>query len=193
MAVREIRIWPDPALKQVAETVLAVDDGVRALIDDLFETMYKANGVGLAATQIAVPRRVVVIDLDPNHEADAAAEIMQELRGWGFEAPMALVNPKIITAAGQIVWEEGCLSVPGVTEPVKRRERVTVDALDRHGQAFTVQATGLFAVALQHEIDHLDGRVFVEYLSKLKRDVIRRKMQRIKEEGEAAGETDVAL
>lgn len=182
MAVRKIRIWPDPALSAVAEAVSSVDDEVRALVDDMFETMYKANGVGLAATQIAVMRRVLVIDLDPRGEAKKDPEVAKELEEWGFVQATAFINPEIVEAEGSMSWEEGCLSLPGVTDSVKRKEHVVVRALDRNGAPFTVQAHGLFAVALQHEIDHLNGRVFVDYLSKLKRDVIKRKMLRMKTE-----------
>jgi peptide deformylase len=183
MAIRTIRVWPDPELTKVAKKVSAVDDSTRALIADLFETMYDANGVGLAATQIAVHQRVLVIDLDPHGEAKEDPEVKAELDGWGFPGPLALVNPEIVFAEGEILWDEGCLSVPGITEKVKRRERVRVRALNAHGESFEVEANGLFAVALQHEMDHLEGKVFVEYLSKLKREAIRRKMERLKVEG----------
>ena len=182
MAVRRIRIWPDPELTVVAEPVEQVDDEIRTLIDDLFQTMYKANGVGLAATQVAVHKRVLVIDLDPHNEAAGDPELAAELESWGFKGPTALINPEIVASEGEILWKEGCLSVPGITEEVKRRERVRVRALDGQGQPFELDADGLFAVAIQHEMDHLRGKVFVEYLSKLKRDVIRRKMDRLRVE-----------
>jgi len=180
MAVRKVLIWPDPALKQVAAPIAEIDAGVVKLIDDLFETMYEANGVGLAATQIAVAQRALVIDLDPKGEAQDDSEIRDDLQSCGYKGPVELINPEIVEAEGSITWDEGCLSVPGITETVKRNERVKVKALNRKGQRQTFDASGLFAVALQHEIDHLDGRVFVEYLSKLKRDVIKRKMERLK-------------
>ncbi len=182
MAVRKIRIWPDPALKEVAKAVERVDDEVRRLVGDLFETMYQANGVGLAATQIAVAQRVLVIDLDPNGQAKTDPEVAADLKSMGFAGPTAFINPEIVAAEGDILWDEGCLSVPGVTEQVRRHERVVVRALGSQGQVFELNVNGLFAVAVQHEIDHLDGRVFVEYLSKLKRDVIKRKMERLKVE-----------
>ncbi|MEZ4270660.1 MAG: peptide deformylase [Myxococcota bacterium] len=180
MAVRKILIWPDPALRQVAKPVKAVDDEIRELIDDLFDTMYKANGVGLAATQIAVNKRVLVIDLDPNQHGQEDPEQREELESWGYTGPLALINPQIISHEGDIIWEEGCLSVPGIVEAVKRFEHVTVQALNKQGQTFEISASGLFSVALQHEMDHLDGKDFVEYLSKVKRDVIKRKMTRMK-------------
>ncbi|MBI3179597.1 MAG: peptide deformylase [Deltaproteobacteria bacterium] len=182
MAVRKIRIWPDPALKEVAAPVHPIDDEVRRLVSDLFETMYQANGVGLAATQVAVTQRVLVIDLDPHGQAKNDAEVAADLKAMGFAGPTAFINPEIVESEGEILWEEGCLSVPGVTEQVRRHERVVVRALDMQGQPFELNVNGLFAVAVQHEIDHLDGKVFVEYLSKLKRDVIKRKMERLKVE-----------
>lgn len=182
MAVRQIRVWPDPALSEVAKPVAQVDEDVRRLVEDLFETMYKASGVGLAATQVAVSQRVLVIDLDPAGSGSREPEIQEELESWGYPGPTAFINPEIMESSGNIIWEEGCLSVPGIVESVKRKEHVTVRALDRDGEAFELRASGLFAVALQHEIDHLDGKVFVEYLSKLKRDVIKRKMGRLKDD-----------
>jgi len=183
MALRKIRIWPDPELNVVATPVAEVTDESRQLIDDLFQTMYDANGIGLAATQVAVHQRVLVIDLDPHGERERDDEVRDELEAWGFPGATAFINPEIIHSEGDIIWEEGCLSVPGVTDKVKRRERIRVRALDRTGQPFELDADGLFAVAIQHEMDHLQGKVFVEYLSKLKRDVIKRKMNRLKAEG----------
>ncbi|MCK5690173.1 peptide deformylase [Myxococcota bacterium] len=182
MAVRKILIWPDTILATRATPVKEVNDEVRTLVEDLFETMYAATGVGLAANQMGVEKRVVVVDLDPKGEAEDDPDITEELEEWGFTGPQEYINPEIILAEGEIVWEEGCLSVPGITGDVKRREHIIVRALDRDGETFETEAFGLFAVALQHEIDHLDGHVFVEYLSKLKRDVIKRKMQRLKDD-----------
>jgi peptide deformylase len=182
MAIRNIRIWPDPELNVAAGPVAEVDDEIRELVADLFQTMYDANGVGLAATQIAVHKRVLVIDLDPHGQAKTDPDVRAELEAWGFPGPTAFINPEIVASEGDVLWDEGCLSVPGVTEAVRRKERVTVRALDRDGKTFELKADGLFAVAIQHEMDHLQGKVFVEYLSKLKRDVIRRKMNRLKVE-----------
>ena len=184
MALRNIHIWPDPALKEVAKAVPEVNDEIRTLVQDMFETMYDANGVGLAANQVGIPKRVLVIDLDPKGEGKEEAGIKEELESWGFSRPMAFINPEIVAAEGSVTWEEGCLSVPGIVEEVKRREKIRVKALNPDGSPFEVEATGLFSVALQHEMDHLDGKVFVEYLSKLKRDVIRRKMNRLKSDAE---------
>jgi peptide deformylase len=182
MAVRPIRIWPDPALSEKAKPVKEVTDEIRALVTDLFDTMYDSKGIGLAATQVAAPYRVLVLDLDPNEHAPHDAEVAAELAAWHYKGPMALINPEIIQSEGQIIWDEGCLSVPGVTDSVKRKERIRVRALDVQGETVEFDAAGLFSVCIQHEMDHLDGKVFVEYLSKLKRDVIKRKMLRLKAE-----------
>lgn len=182
MALRPIRIWPDSALHQKAKPFEQFDEQAQTLIRDLFDTMYKKNGVGLAATQIAVPMRALVIDLDPHGEAKSDPKLREELNAMGFLGPQALVNPKILKAESKLDWEEGCLSVPGIYETVTRKEYVEVEALDERGEPRVLQASNLFAVALQHEIDHLDGKVFVEYLSKLKRDLIRGKMGKYKAE-----------
>ena len=183
MAVRKIRIWPDPALSEVAKPVETVDDEIRTLIDDMFETMYEANGVGLAATQIAVPHRVLVIDLDPSKDAAEHPEVQAELDAFLFKGAQEFINPEIVAREGSIVWDEGCLSVPGYTDKVKRAEKIEIEALDRNGEKFRLEAAGLYAVALQHEIDHLDGKVFVQYLSRLKRDSVKRKMNKMKKAG----------
>ena len=183
MAVRKIRIWPDPALSEVAKPVATVDEEIRTLIDDMFETMYEANGVGLAATQIAVPHRVLVIDLDPSKDASEHPEVQAELDAFLFKGAQEFINPEIVAREGSIVWEEGCLSVPGYTDKVKRAEKIEIEALDRNGEKFRLEAAGLYAVALQHEIDHLDGKVFVEYISRLKRDSVKRKMNKMKKAG----------
>ncbi|HSI05081.1 MAG: peptide deformylase [Myxococcota bacterium] len=182
MTVRKIVVWPDPALAEVAKPVTNFDDGLRTLVADMFDTMYKARGIGLAATQIAVAQRVIVIDLDPRKDGETDPEVGAELASWGYKGPLAVINPEIVSADGDITWNEGCLSVPGITEDVKRREHVLVKAFDKDGKPFELDAHGLFAVCLQHEIDHLNGKMFVDYLSKLKRDVIKRKMVRLKSE-----------
>ena len=155
MAVRAILRYPDPRLHQVAAPVSQVDDKIRKLIKDMADTMYAAPGVGLAATQVDVHVRVIVIDISDTHD---------QLR--------VFVNPEIIAASGEANQEEGCLSVPGVYDKVARAERVTVRALDAEGRGFTLEADGLLAVCIQHEMDHLEGRVFVEKLSRLKQNRI---------------------
>ncbi len=154
MAIREVLTWPDARLLEVASDVPRVDDAVRALIDDLFDTMYDAPGVGLAATQLGVPWRVVV--LDTRDEA-------------GQKTPLALVNGRIVEREGTILWREGCLSLPGITAEVERSARITVEYLDRDGQPQRLEAEGLKAVCIQHELDHLDGQLYVDRLGRLER------------------------
>lgn len=160
MAVRPILRYPDPRLHTVARPVERFDDALRELVRDMAETMYDAPGVGLAATQVDVHLQVIVIDVSDERDA---------LR--------VFINPEIVGASPECkLWEEGCLSVPGVYEEVERPDRVTVRAYDEHGKVFTLEADGLLAVCLQHEMDHLKGRVFVQYLSRLKQGRIRTKM-----------------
>jgi peptide deformylase len=161
MAIRQILHYPDPRLRHLAETVERVDDQIRALIDDMAETMYQAPGIGLAAPQINVPRRVIVIDTSTT-KSDL----------------LVLVNPEIIYHQGEQTLEEGCLSVPGIYETVTRAERIKVRALDRHGKQFELDTSELLATCIQHEIDHLEGKLFVDYLSRLKQQRIRKKMQK---------------
>lgn len=161
MAALNILRYPDPRLYKKAEPVVDVDDSVRALVRDMAQTMYAAPGMGLAATQVDVHKRVVVID---------ASEARDQL--------LALINPEIVSREGVQYCEEGCLSVPGIYEAVERAERVTVRALGLDGKAFTLTADKLLAVCIQHEMDHLDGKVFVDYLSRLKQQRIKAKLQK---------------
>ncbi|MCL4748201.1 MAG: peptide deformylase [Burkholderiaceae bacterium] len=166
MAVLNILRYPDPRLHRVARPVESFDDRLRALVSDLAETMYQAPGVGLAATQVDVHERVIVIDV-----SDARDQLQ------------VFVNPQIIESSDdRKVYEEGCLSVPGIYEEVERPDRVKVRACDASGATFEIDADGLLAVCLQHEIDHLDGRVFVQYLSRLKQGRIRAKMLKVERE-----------
>jgi peptide deformylase len=159
MALLPILRFPDPRLHKKAQPVARVDDGIRKLAGDMAETMYEAPGIGLAATQVDVHKRVIVIDV---------SEDKSQL--------LTLINPEIVARHGEQVCEEGCLSVPGIYEKVARSERVTVRALDLQGDPFTLDAEGLLAVCIQHEIDHLEGKVFVEYLSRLKQTRIRSRL-----------------
>ena len=161
MALLPILHYPDPRLHTVAKPVAAVDDRIRKLIKDMAETMYAAPGIGLAATQVDVHERVLIIDIS-------------EAR----DTLLAFVNPEILAASGEAENEEGCLSVPGVFEKVTRAERVTVRAQNAQGETFTLEAEGLLAVCIQHEIDHLEGKVFVEYLSRLKQSRIASKLKK---------------
>ena len=159
MARLDILHYPDARLHTVAKPVKTVDERIRKLIDDMAETMYAAPGIGLAATQVNVHERVVVIDISETHDA---------LR--------VFINPEVIAQSGREESEEGCLSVPGVFDKVERAEQVTVRALDRDGKPFELKADGLLAVCVQHEMDHLMGKVFVDYLSNLKRNRIKAKL-----------------
>jgi peptide deformylase len=167
MAIRPILQYPDERLYRVARPVVKVDAAIRALVLDMSETMYAAPGVGLAATQIGIEKRVIVIDV---------SETRDQL--------VTLINPEIVLLEGKQESDEGCLSVPGVYEPVTRARRVKVAALGSDGKLFELVAEGLLAVCIQHEIDHLDGKMFVDYLSRLKQSRIRAKM--VKRQREAA-------
>lgn len=181
MAVRQILIWPDPELMKISAKVEVVDASVKALVQDMFDSMYAADGVGLAAPQIGVHKRVVVVDIRSyeREQKDGKVEIPSG------EQPLVLINPEFSNKSGEIEWEEGCLSVPGEVGMVTRAAKCTVTYLDLDGQQCVLEAEELKAVALQHECDHLDGKLFVDYLSRLKRGVIKKKMLKLIEEREA--------
>ena len=161
MAALNILRYPDPRLYKKAASVTEVNEEIRTLVDDMAQTMYAAPGIGLAATQVDVHKRIIVID---------TSETKDQL--------LVLINPEIIAREGAQFCEEGCLSLPGIYEPVERSERVTVRALDRDGKPFTLAADKLLAICVQHEMDHLEGKVFVEYLSRLKQQRIKAKLQK---------------
>jgi peptide deformylase len=165
MATLNILRYPDPRLKKQAATVKKVDDRIRKLVRDMAETMYAAPGVGLAATQVDVHQRVIVIDISAT-----------------MDRLLVLINPEIIEKTGVSTLEEGCLSVPGIYDQVERAERIKVQALNADGERFELEADGLLAVCIQHEMDHLDGKMFVEYLSRLKQTRIRTKMLKLDRE-----------
>ncbi len=165
--VREIVIWPDPILKEVAAPVERVDDSIRRLLDDMAETRYAADGVGLAAPQVAVLKRCITIDTSPRQEG-------QKL--------IYLVNPEIVKYEGKTTYTEGCLSIPGEAEDVERAAKVWVRALDYSGRPFELEAEGLLSIAIQHETDHLNGTLFVDHLSSLKRELIKKRMKKLKAE-----------
>jgi len=168
MAILEILQHPDRHLREIARPVTAVDDEIRARIDDMFATMYAAPGIGLAANQVGDLRRIVVIDVSP-----------------AGDEPRVLVNPEIVERSGEQVLEEGCLSIVGVTDQVRRAEWVRVEALDRGGEPYGFEAEGLLAACVQHELDHLDGRLFIDHLSLLKRQRIERRLARERRRAEA--------
>jgi len=158
MAILEILVYPDERLRTVAKPVETVDDSVRQLVKDMIETMYDANGIGLAATQINVHQQIIVMDLSEERNQ-----------------PRVLINPRIIEQDGEQIYDEGCLSVPEYYAPVKRAESIKITALDEQGEIYQLEADGLLAVCIQHEMDHLAGKVFVDYLSRLKQDRIKKK------------------
>lgn len=159
MAILEILHYPDKRLRTVAKPVEKVDDDIRKLVDNMLETMYSAPGIGLAATQVNVHQRVIVIDVSQDKNQ-----------------PLCLINPEILETTGTEETEEGCLSVPDIYESVQRAERVTVKALNREGESFTKEADGLLSVCIQHEMDHLVGKLFVDYLSSLKQQRLKKKL-----------------
>jgi peptide deformylase len=162
LSILTILEFPDERLRKIAAEVKTVDDKIRKLVDDMLETMYQEHGIGLAATQVNVHLRVIVIDVSENKIE-----------------PLCLINPVIIEKYGMKEHEEGCLSVPGFYEKVNRVERVKVKALDRKGQVFEFEATDLLAVCVQHEMDHLEGKLFVDYISPLKRQRIKKKLEKL--------------
>ena len=161
MAIRPVLHFPDPRLRKKALPVSDFNPELQTLIDDMFETMYAGQGIGLAATQINVQQRVIVIDLSENKTE-----------------PLCLINPEILEKHDVEEMEEGCLSVPGIYESVQRADHVKAQALDRHGKLFKIDTGELLAVCIQHEIDHLDGKLFIDYLSPLKRERIKKKLEK---------------
>lgn len=169
MAVLDVLIYPDENLAKVCQPVEQVDDELRQFIDDMFETMYQHEGIGLAAPQVNVLKRVITIDI----EGDKTNQIV-------------LINPEITESSGETGIEEGCLSIPGCRALVPRKEKLTVKALNRAGEPFTLEADGLLAICIQHEIDHLNGVLFVDHISQLKRQRIKEKMLKLKKQIERA-------
>lgn len=163
MAIREIRKYPDPVLHQKTSRVETIDGTLRHLIEDMVETMHAAPGVGLAANQVGVPLQVAVIDLSTQEEPVRRHPLL------------IIINPEILSLEGAVIEEEGCLSIPEYSEKVKRAQKVKVRAQDREGKTFEIEAEGLLAKALQHEIDHLNGMLFVDRLSPLKKNIFRRR------------------
>ena len=161
MAILEILHYPDPRLRNKAEPVTEVDGDIQKLVKDMFETMYDAPGIGLASIQVNVPKRVIVVDVSEDNDQ-----------------PVCLINPEILDKEGEETMDEGCLSVPGFYETVQRAEKIRVKALNEQGETFEMDADGLLAVCIQHEIDHLDGKLFVDYISPLKRNRIRKKLEK---------------
>jgi peptide deformylase len=164
MAILTVLHYPDPRLRKIAEPVNHIDNAIRQLVDDMFETMYQAPGIGLAATQVDIHKRIITIDISEDKSE-----------------PLCLINPEIINADGVEKMEEGCLSVPGIYEPVERADHITVKAINREGKTYELHASGLLSVCIQHEMDHLQGKLFVDYLSELKRKRIRKKLEKLRQ------------
>ena len=163
MAVLKILIFPDQRLRTVAKEVLVIDDEIKTLVSNLLETMYEGNGIGLSATQVNIHKRILVVDV--SEEKDS---------------PLVLINPKIkVLNKEEKIYSEGCLSVPGFFEEVSRPSEINITALNLEGERFTIMAADLLAVAVQHEMDHLDGKIFVDFLSNLKRQTIKSKLLKI--------------
>ena len=163
MAVLKILIFPDQRLRTVAKEVLVIDDEIKTLVSNLLETMYEGNGIGLSATQVNIHKRILVVDVSDEKDS-----------------PLILINPKIrVLDKEEKTYSEGCLSVPGFFEEVSRPSEINITALNLEGERFTIMATDLLAVAVQHEMDHLDGKIFVDFLSNLKRQTIKRKLLKI--------------
>lgn len=170
MSILEILEYPDPRLRTLAKPVEEFDDNLQTLIDDMFETMYDAPGIGLAATQIDRHLQLIVMDLSEDKNE-----------------PLVFINPKVTVLEGELEkMQEGCLSVPGFYEDISRIEHVLIEALDRQGKEFSLEAEGLLAVCIQHEMDHLNGKLFVDYLSGLKRNRIKKKLEKIHRSQERA-------
>ena len=168
MAILDIVLYPDPRLREECEPVQEVSEEIRTLLENMAETMYDAPGIGLAAPQVGSNYRVCVVDVgDPDEESKSTNTLLK------------LVNPYIVHKEGKIDSEEGCLSIPSVRETIKRYERVVVEALDQDGNEMTIEANGLLSICLQHEIDHLDGVLFIDYLSKIKQQLIKSKMRKL--------------
>lgn len=165
MAILNILTYPDPELKKTSEPVEEVDENITSLIDNMFKTMYDAPGIGLAAPQVGVLKRVIVLDIGA--------------RGNGEAKPMALINPEIISSKGETSFEEGCLSVPEFTADVTRPEEVKVKGINQKGETVEIECDGLLAIVLQHEIDHLNGILFIDRLGSVKRDIFKRKFKKI--------------
>lgn len=161
--ILEILEFPDERLRQVSAPVTTFDAELKTLVDSMFETMYDAPGVGLAAIQVNRPLRLMVIDTQPE----------------GRPQPLVFINPELIGGEGKVSWEEGCLSVPDFTAPVERKERITVRAQDVHGESFTMDADDLLAIAIQHETDHLNGVLFVDHLSRLRRQMFLKRLKKL--------------
>ena len=167
MAIRKIVFYPDPVLREVCSPVEVVDEEVRTLVEDMVETMYDAPGIGLAAPQIGIKKRIIVVDVGGNSEDSSEPSLFK------------IINPEIVESEGKVSGEEGCLSIPEVQESVARYETVRVEGLDPEGQKISIDADGMLAICLQHEIDHLNGVLFIDHLSRVKKEFLRGKLKKL--------------
>jgi len=167
MAIREIVFYPDPALRETCEPVEEINEEIKTLIQDMVETMYDAPGIGLAAPQVGINKRIIVVDVGKNSEDDSEPTLHK------------IINPEIIESEGKASGDEGCLSIPDVQESVSRFETVTVRGLDQDGNKISIEADGMLSICLQHEIDHLNGVLFIDHLSMVKREFIRGKLKKL--------------
>lgn len=165
MAVLEIRKYPDEILKKKASEIKDINGNIQKLIDDMIETMYKSNGIGLAAPQVGVSKRLIIVDISPREENNSL---------------IVIINPQIVSTEGEVLSEEGCLSLPGFITRLKRNEKVFVKGIDRKGKEIQIETDGLLSRAIQHEIDHLEGILLIDRISPLKRELFRKKYQKIK-------------
>lgn len=173
MAVMPIVLYPDQRLREPCEPVTAVDDRIRSLLSDMAETMYAAPGIGLAAPQVGLTERIIVVDLGSRDDNAPEGEVLPPSRLY------KIVNPEILKKDGTIDWEEGCLSIPGIYETVKRASSITLGGLDENGDSIEIEAEGLLAVCFQHEVDHLNGVLFIDHLSRLKREMMKKKLAKL--------------
>lgn len=170
MALLEILFFPDPRLREKSAPVEKIDDRIRKIFDDMAETMYAAPGIGLAAPQVGINERLIVVDIGEDEETGRAPQLLK------------IANPEIVGEEGKLDYEEGCLSIPGIKDYVRRSEKVLLQGLDENGKSIEIQAEGLLAVCFQHEIDHLNGVLFIDHLSRLKREMILKRLAKRKRE-----------
>ncbi|GFN46314.1 peptide deformylase [Candidatus Regiella insecticola] len=170
MSILKILHFPDVQLRKIAKPVEKIDANIERIVDDMFDTMYAEEGIGLAATQVDIHKQIIVIHIPDDRDQNERIE--------AHHRPLVLINPELLEESGETGIEEGCLSIPGVRELVKRSEKVKIRALDRDGNSFTIEADGLLAICIQHEMDHLKGKLFIDYLSPLKFQRIQKKIEK---------------
>lgn len=179
MSILPILTYPDPRLREISQPVESVNDELKKVVDDMLETMYHAKGIGLAAPQVGLLKRVLVIDIRrPEDPEDEEPQVLTELE-QKVKFPLVLMNPVIVKGEGETIYEEGCLSVPGYYEEVRRYNKVQVEAMDREGKKYTLETDGLLAICIQHEMDHLEGKLFIDRISFVKSNKIKNKIQKV--------------